>query len=80
MKYLLGCSTFDDGTIYCGFVSDLTESELNNQLDDMFEKTEHGSNFVFQGKSCRKRNRLYQYFVMSLDKFWENSLKESSEL
>ena len=79
MKYLIRCFTYDDGSSYHGFESDLSEYELNNQLDNLFEKTERRSDFIFQGTKLRKRGLLYKYSVLSLDKFWEYSLKNTYE-
>jgi hypothetical protein len=77
MKYLVHCFTYDAGSSYHGFESDLNECELNTQLDDLFKKTEHKSDFVFQNIKLRKHGILYKYSVLSLDKFWEMCLKKS---
>ena len=79
MRYLIHCYGYEESDYY-GFESDIAESTLAEQLEDMFELTDSKTNFNFYGMCFRKHGKLYNYRLMTLDKFWEESLSKKDVL
>jgi hypothetical protein len=75
MKYLIHCYGYEESEYY-GFESDIAESILADQLANIFESTDNKTNFNFYGMYFTKYGKLYNYRLMTLDKFWEESLQK----
>ena len=72
-KYLLNNYGYEHNHFY-GFESELSEDELNKQLQDIMDKTRAYCYFTFYGKSLIKCS-TEDSKVISLDNFWKESLK-----
>jgi hypothetical protein len=71
-KYLIKESGFDE-LYYHGFESDLPVEDLQNRLNKIISGIEMNCEFDFFGHVFYKQ-KYNEFFILTLEQFWQNSL------